>query len=42
MVWGSLVTFLGVALYGLVSPKFDLESAKEFNDKADAEKASNA
>ena len=42
MVWGSLVTFLGVALYGLVSPKFDLESAKEFNDKVDAEKASNA
>ena len=39
LVWGSLVTFLGIALYGIVSPKYDLEAAVAYNKKIDAEKA---
>lgn len=42
LVWGSLVTFLGIALYGIVSPKFDLQAAIAFNKKVDAEKAAKA
>ena len=38
-VWGSMVTFLGIALYGIVSPKYDLEAAVAYNKKIDAEKA---
>lgn len=42
LVWGSLVTFLGIALYGFVSPKYDLSAAIAFNKKVDAEKAAKA
>ena len=42
LVWGSLVTFLGIALYGFVSPKDDLPAAIAFNKKVDAEKAAKA
>ena len=42
LVWGSLVTFLGIALYGFVSPKYDLPAAIAFNKKVDAEKAAKA
>lgn len=42
LVWGSLVTFLGIALYGFVSPKYDLPVAIAFNKKVDAEKAAKA